>query len=77
MESQWIPIGQQQPPTGQPVLVFEDSDREYDAPMQDTMRVAVYQGEGRRFGYADALGGRHPAQNVTHWMHLPSVPAVQ
>jgi hypothetical protein len=73
METQWTPIGQSQPVPGQTVLVFESSNRQYNAPLVDTMRVAFYQGrEG--FSYADARGVQHQALNVTHWMPLPSPP---
>jgi hypothetical protein len=67
MENHWIPIRQQQPPTGQSVLVFEDAASDYNAPMHDTMRVAIYQGEGRNLEYVDARGQRHTACRLAEY----------
>lgn len=76
--SEWIAIAERLPAHQQEVLVFENSNREGDAPTQDTLRIATYQAGGMGFYYQVPLAPgntRFPALNVTHWMPAPEPPS--
>lgn len=71
----WIPVTERLPDTGGDVLVMENANRNYNAPMINTPRVARYSGNLQTgFGYTDGQGRGHTALNVTHWMPLPELP---